>query len=179
MDEKSLRKLMIEKRASLSTFDLDLASEKVEKALLEIDGILDYDTYFVYKDFRGEIKTDGIISRLIKSGKRVLYPLLLEEMEAVESKDGIFVKDKFGVDVPQNYEILSSAVEVVITPLVAADTHLNRLGFGKGYYDKFFAKAPCLKIGICHDFQIVDALSPKPWDIPLDIIITEKRIITK
>ena len=179
MDEKELRKFMIEKRAKLSAFALDKASEKVENALFSIAGILDYSTYFVYKDFRGEIKTDGIISRLLSSGKIVTYPLLLEEMEAVESKDGVFIKDKFGVDVPQNYEILSSAVEVVITPLVACDTNLNRLGFGKGYYDKFFAKFPCLKIGICHDFQIVDTLSPKPWDIPLDIIITDKRIIRK
>ena len=177
MDEKALRKLMIEKRASLPSSCIVSASEKVENALFSFDGILNFDTYFVYKDFRGEIKTDSIISRLLSSGKKVVYPLLNGEMLAVESTDGIFVKDKFGVDVPQNYEVLTTMPDVVITPLVACDTRLNRLGFGKGYYDKFFAKAPCLKIGLCHDFQVVDALSPKPWDIPLNVIITDKRII--
>ena len=177
MTAKELRKFMIEKRNALPLSTLNIASEQVENALFSIDGILDFYTYFVYKDFRGEIKTDSIISRLLSNGKKVVYPLLKEEMLAVESKDGIFIKDKFGVDVPQNYEILSTMPDVVITPLVACDTNLNRLGFGKGYYDKFFAKAPCLKIGICHDFQVVDDLSPQPWDIPLDVIITDKRVI--
>ena len=127
MDEKELRKFMIEKRATLSSIALNEASEKVEKALSELDGILDYDTYFVYKDFRGEIKTDGIISLLLSKGKKVVYPLLFEEMVAVESKDGVFIKDKFGVDVPQNYEILSSMPELYRSSVFVITSNLFSL----------------------------------------------------
>lgn len=177
MDEKIIRKNLIEQRASLKNIEVESASKKVEELLFSLEGIMSYNTYFVYKSFRGEIDTDAIILRLKKAGKRVLFPLVKDEIVAIESTSDCFEKDKFGVSVPKFYKVFNGAPDVVITPLVACDKNLNRLGFGKGYYDRFFAKAPCLKVGICHDFQIVDALCPKSWDIPLDVVITDKRVI--
>lgn len=178
MDEKEIRKSLIKRREELSAFAVQSASKKVENTLFALQGVLDYDTYFVYKSFRGEIDTKRIIKRLKSAGKRVLFPLVQGgEMLAVESKTGEFVQDKFGVEVPKDYEVFVGMPSCIITPLVACDKNLNRMGFGRGYYDRFFAKAPCLKIGLCHDFQVLDALSPKEWDIPLDIIVTEKRVL--
>jgi 5-formyltetrahydrofolate cyclo-ligase len=72
-------------------------------------------------------------------------------------------------------------LDIVIVPAVAFDKKLNRLGYGGGYYDRFLQKINknTLVIGICFDFQIIDNLPTKEHDIKMDLIISEKRIISK
>jgi 5-formyltetrahydrofolate cyclo-ligase len=179
MDEKTLRKSIIKMRENLDKETLALSSKTITESLFDIKGFTEFSSYFVYNSFRGEVDTSEIINRLKSMGKTVLYPLTVgDSMYAVKPESENFIKDKFGVYVPEKYSIIDK-VDVVIVPLVACDTNLNRIGFGKGYYDRFLRNRKCLKIGICHDFQVVDEIDPKEWDVPLDIIITEKRIIRK
>lgn len=72
--------------------------------------------------------------------------------------------------------------DLVLVPLVAADRHGTRIGFGKGHYDKALArrraKGPVATIGICWDVQLSDtALPADPWDFPLDIVVTPSGLI--
>ena len=77
---------------------------------------------------------------------------------------------------------MARQLDVVIAPLVAFDESLNRLGMGGGYYDRTFAfrkrarvlRRPVL-IGVAYSFQRVDRLQPENWDVPLDVVITEKE----
>jgi len=179
MDEKTLRKNIIKMREDLDEATIRLSSAIITESLFSLKGFTEFSTYFVYNSFRGEVDTNEIINRLKILGKTVLYPLTKgDTMYAVKPEDNSFEKDKFGVYVPTNYSIFDS-VDVVIVPLVACDKNLNRMGFGKGYYDRFLRNRKCLKIGICHDFQVVDELCPKEWDVPLDVVITEKRILRR
>ena len=179
MDEKNLRKSIIKMRDGLDEATLSLSSATITESLFDIRGFADFSSYFVYNSFRGEAPTNEIINRLKSMGKTVLYPLTVgDTMYAVKPEGEKFEKDKFGVYVPEKYSIIDN-VDVVIVPLVACDKNLNRIGFGKGYYDRFLRDRQCFKIGICHDFQVVDEIDPKEWDVPLDIIITEKRILRR
>ena len=67
--------------------------------------------------------------------------------------------DKFGVVIPKNYTVIEN-VDVAFIPLVACDKNKNRIGFGKGYYDKFLQNKNCIKVGICYDFQVVESITP-------------------
>ncbi len=177
MNVKELRKSVIEKREKLSKEEWGFNSKTIENALFSLGGFTDFSSYFVYRSFRGEVDTNGIIARLESLRKTLLYPVTTQdEMYAVKSEGNSFIKDKFGVDVPANYTFFSNP-EVVIVPLVVCDTNCNRIGFGKGFYDRYLTNKSCLKIGICHDFQVLDKIEAQPWDVPLDIIITEKRVI--
>ncbi len=177
MDEQTLRKNIIRKRESLDETTRAVSSKIITESLFSLKGFTEFSSYFVYNSFRGEVDTIGIIKRLKSMGKAVLFPLTVGDiMYAVKPVDNNFEKDKFGVYVPTKYSIFND-VDVVIVPLVACDKNLNRMGFGKGFYDRFLMGRKCLKIGICHDFQVVDELKPKEWDVPLDVIITEKRVI--
>ncbi len=179
MDEKTLRKSIIKMRENLDKETLRLSSAIITESLFALDGFADFSSYFVYNSFRGEVDTNEIINRLKSMDKTVLYPLTVgDTMYAVKPESEKFEKDKFGVYVPSKYSIVNN-VDVVIVPLVACDKNLNRIGFGKGFYDRFLRDRQCLKIGICHDFQVVDEIDPKEWDVPLDIIITEKRILRR
>ena len=67
---------------------------------------------------------------------------------------------------------------MAIVPMLAVDEQGGRLGYGGGYYDRFFEEnREILKIGYAFDFQILDTVPTEETDIPLDIIVTDKQII--
>jgi 5-formyltetrahydrofolate cyclo-ligase len=99
------------------------------------------------------------------------------------------VKNKYNIDEPElacHNVVPTSTIDVILMPLVGFDSKGNRLGMGGGYYDRtlaftqltqFTQQIPIL-IGIAHDEQEVETLPFEPWDIPVDIIVTPKRILT-
>lgn len=88
-------------------------------------------------------------------------------------------KHRLGMHEPRSKLILSANhMDAIICPLVMVDLDGVRLGMGGGYYDRTFAKAKnCLKIAWCYDFQVTDRLPKQPWDMSVDIIITDQRLI--
>lgn len=77
-------------------------------------------------------------------------------------------------------DAIELAPDIVLTPLVAFDGALNRLGQGAGFYDRAFAKlADALRIGVAWSIQQIDHVPTDPWDAPLDAIITERSWITR
>jgi len=97
--------------------------------------------------------------------------------------------NRFGIPEPhlRNRRIrLPWALDLLLVPLVGFDARCNRLGMGGGYYDRTLAylrrrrhwHRPRL-IGIAHECQRVEALTPNPWDVPLDMIATETRIYSR
>lgn len=83
-----------------------------------------------------------------------------------------FVKGKFGIFEPVE-SIPIDKIDVAIVPLIAADYEFNRVGYGKGYYDRFFEKHDCLKIGLCYSVQVVDKIEADKTDVALDMLVTE------
>lgn len=85
----------------------------------------------------------------------------------------------FGLQVP-HADWAEVAPDVIVTPLVAFDPALNRLGQGAGHYDRAFAVHPdAWRVGVAWSIQQVPALAPDPWDVPLHAIITEKNWWTR
>lgn len=68
-------------------------------------------------------------------------------------------------------------IELIIVPGVAYDRDGNRVGRGKGFYDRLLARCRATTIGVGYDFQIVDAIDVDAHDAPVDIIITDHRQI--
>ena len=80
----------------------------------------------------------------------------------------------------ERFRQVETELEVVLLPLVAVDWSGNRLGHGTGYYDRTFAfrrdrDTPIL-IGLAHRFQVVESIEPSPWDVPVDLVVTETGI---
>ena len=70
--------------------------------------------------------------------------------------------------------------DVLVVPLLAFDDNLNRLGFGGGWYDRFFTLQPqSLKIGLAYEFQQTAKIPTEAHDVPLDMVITESQIFTQ
>lgn len=90
-------------------------------------------------------------------------------------KETQLVKSTLGIYEPMDAEEIH-ALDVLIVPLVAFDEQCNRLGHGKGYYDRYLEHYKGLKIGVAHECQKVEQVYACSHDVPLDMIITEEKI---
>ena len=70
-------------------------------------------------------------------------------------------------------------MEMIVVPAVAYDANGNRVGRGKGYYDRLLAESRAIKIGVAYDFQMVDEIETDDFDVPVDIVITETHTYTR
>ena len=69
-------------------------------------------------------------------------------------------------------------VDIVVLPALAVDENGNRLGYGKGYYDRYLQRHPRSKtVAFCYDFQIVQKVPCEAWDKRVDAIVTDKRVL--
>lgn len=85
----------------------------------------------------------------------------------------------FGLSQP-DADAAEVAPDIILTPLVAFDAALNRIGQGAGHYDRAFAAHPhARRIGIAFSVQQVARIDPDPWDMPLDAIVTEAGWLTR
>ncbi len=72
-----------------------------------------------------------------------------------------------------------SEIDLVIVPAVAYDRAGNRVGRGKGYYDRLLSRSRATTIGICYDFQLVDEIETDEFDIPVDFVVADGHPIIR
>ena len=139
-------------------------------------------TVFCYVSTDPEVNTRVIIDRLLSLGKTVLIPKIInrERMIAVryDGREQLRV-GQLGILTPENDSEWQSPIDLCITPGLGFTPDGNRIGYGKGYYDKWFAAHPhTARTALCYECQIVDAMPVTDTDVRVDQIITEMRIIS-
>lgn len=180
--KNELRREMKLKRRVLSKEETEKYSDVITQKLFLQKELQSARAVMTYASAFNEVSTDSITDELFRMGKRVAIPVSNIDTETITisylAGNDAFTKGAYGIREPKHIrEAKLADIDVIIVPALAFDLSCNRLGFGKGYYDKLLADFRGFKIGICYDFQIADTVFPAPHDIPMDIIITEKRII--
>lgn len=134
---------------------------------------------FVYLGSKNEPNTEEIVGLALMLEKVVCVPRVRgENMDAVViSPFTNFKTNKWGILEPVGCHAIDD-IDVCVLPLVAFDG-LKRVGHGKGYYDRYLAEHECYKIGLAFDCQKVENLQVDKFDVPLDCIVTEKRVVTR
>ena len=158
--------------------------EKKERLMTEnfLNAVLDENqkrkrSYLIYLSFSSEAQTDGLIDRLIKSGNKVYCPRLENgEMVAVEYNEDFSISS-YGIREPLG-QAFNGDIDCVVLPALAVDGKGNRLGYGKGYYDRYLKKhTQSKRIAFCYDFQVLDQVPCDEWDEKVEIVVTDKRIL--
>lgn len=159
--------------------DLLFKSEEVF-SVLEITGqFRDASTIFIYNAMPDEVSTAAFIDRWkheknfylpVVSGDHLVFRKLEENTKFKQSVIGVF--EPVGEDFTDFRK-----VDMVIVPGVAFDRRCNRLGRGKGYYDKFLSKIKALKVGVCFDFQLLDQIPADERDVKMDMLVSENDLI--
>ena len=130
-------------------------------------------SYYPYKD---EADISEINNRF-----PVSLPVTYDDlsMEAIRPAEDRYRINKLNIKEPDpDYGTIinKNDLDVIIVPLLGFDEKRNRLGHGKGYYDRFLKDLKALKIGVAFEAQKLDAVCIDEHDIPLDLIITEKEV---
>ena len=135
-------------------------------------------TILIYWATSDELPTQDIIARWCRE-KQMLLPAI-EGNKLVLKRylpDGKLIQKNLGIWEPDMSEKYEGKVDMVIVPGVAFDKRKNRLGRGKGYYDRFFRKQLPVKIGVGFDCQLVPRVPILKHDIPMDKIVTASHTI--
>lgn len=178
-------------RAKLSLQRAEIASEKgkeYSKRICEnLEKLATYryaDGYLMYYPLKNEVDVLEAIERILKKGKPLYFPRCekgsngIMDFYAVTSLEDL-ESGSFGVMEPKPgcQQVRSfSQNTVCIVPAIAFDKDGHRIGYGKGYYDRFLRRFGGTKIGVCFSELVYDRLPRGRYDSPVDIIITQKGV---
>lgn len=198
MEDKKLSGKQKVRSKYLSYRDSLTKSERLEKSrriwdnLKQEKSFINAEIILVYMDYRSEVMTTGLVEELLlMEGKRVYAPL-------VEGMDIAFYEIRSlselsagyqGIREPEGkWETLLTEQEMtshkcfLLVPGAVFDKELGRMGYGKGFYDRFlhkYGEASITKAGLAYECQLAKEIPIESHDIRMDMIVTEKQIIKK
>jgi 5-formyltetrahydrofolate cyclo-ligase len=184
MNKNNFRKKYLSLRTGISDEDLEDLSIAIANNSLKLP-IWEFSNYHIFLPIinKKEINTEFILHILQGKDKSILVPKVEnnKEMSHILLQDNTALKlSNYGIPEPiSGIEILPSKIDVVFVPLLAYDIKGNRLGYGKGFYDRFLEKcnSEALLIGISL-FEPELEIPNEKTDIPLNFCITPTKIYT-
>ncbi len=182
--KNALRRIVKEYRKSLEIKEKNVLDTRIFENLFSIDCFLDCETVLCYMSNNLEIDTNNIILKLFNQNKTVAVPKCIKGTRDMQ----FFVinsfkqteKCSFGIFEPLDKEcqkLNNLKNSVCIMPGLAFDKNGYRLGYGKGYYDRFLDKFDGIKIGLCYEKYLLNEIAHDFYDIKADIVVTENQIL--
>lgn len=134
-------------------------------------------TVLLYWSMDDEVQTHDFVNRWYKD-KTLLLPCVDGDELRLRRYTGpecMTAGEQFGIGEPTGPEFSDTdSIDIIIVPGVAFDLQGNRLGRGRGFYDRLLKTTPnAIKIGVAFDFQVVDQVPTEPLDVPMNLIISE------
>lgn len=177
--KQDIRKNVLNLRKQLTETEWELKSQMIEDKVVTHSFFLGSDTILCYVDYQNEVRTRGIIQTAWEQNKTVAVPKVEgNEMTfyVIRSFDDL-QKGYKGILEPISSEEFSSENVLVILPGSAFDKKRNRIGYGKGYYDKYLSRYPGFKtLAIGFECQLVDEIPAEEHDLKPSVLITEEHI---
>ena len=181
-EKVSIRSLALKKRQEIPPHIRGQKSLRIKENLFGLREFKDAKVVLFFASFRDEVETLGMIKEALDMGKMVYLPkvegdsLGIYEIEkASDLKAGYMGIPEPEADIDKKRDI--AQVDVIIVPGAAFDTEGNRLGYGKGYYDRLLRERGAPLIALAFEEQVFERLPREPHDVRMDIVVTEKRVI--
>lgn len=176
--KNAIRQYIKSLKAKLTPSEKSEQAEKVFQQLELTPEFQQANTIFLYWSLPDELPTHDFIHKW-KDLKTILLPVIEgDDIFPIrfESEKGM-QKGMLGIMEPDSKQKYVEDIQLILIPGIAFDQQKNRLGRGKGYYDRFLRESTALKIGICYDFQLLDTIPIWENDMKMDWIITPKIMI--
>ena len=183
-DKTAIRNQILEKRASLAPGVLDRAGITAAEKLVIMEEYINAQAVMVYMDFRNEVPTGRIIEQIRRSGRKLILPLtdrhfciIPYEIPAEGNISDYLITSTYGISEPSPAacrEAIIDSIDLIIIPGSVFDQYENRMGYGKGCYDRFLAALPqnAFKLALAYDFQVLPCIPADPTDVKMDKILT-------
>ncbi|EKQ52250.1 MULTISPECIES: 5-formyltetrahydrofolate cyclo-ligase [unclassified Clostridium] len=188
-NKKALRKEILIKRKNMNTTEKEKMDKMISDQLYESRYYKEATNIFIYISYDSEIDTKSIICKALKDNKRIYIPRTEFEtriMDAVEIKSfDNLIETNYGLLEPSKKDphINPNELDLIVVPGVAFDRNGGRMGYGAGFYDRFFKKIngdnikKITKLALAYSLQVLDKVPMSEQDVPVDFIITEKEFI--
>lgn len=185
MDKSELRKDISEKRELLDETIVKNASETILTTLQSLSDIKTSKAILSYMPKGNEVDIKPLNQWILDQGKILCLPRVISQTEmevrVITNVNNGLKKSSYCIFEPtDSHELIDIGnIDLILVPGVAFDKSGNRMGHGKGYYDRFLArcKDSTTFIGIAYSFQVFDTILSDQYDVKMDRIITEKYTI--
>jgi len=182
--KKEIRKAIRELKKSISQEERYALSISIEEKIINQPEMSQAQTILLYYSLPDEVNTELLLQKLSnrrEGDKRVILPVV--------DGESLILKEYIPSEIAQGYQNISeptgddcidpAEIELAIVPGVAFDTKCNRMGRGKGFYDRLIPYLKCKTIGLGFGFQVIESIPCDHFDKPLDKVVTEKEIYEK
>ena len=165
MDKKQIRSEVLKKRDNLPKEFIKKYSEDIFNKLIISPIYKDAKVIMSYMNFKGEVDTSFINNHILKNGKTLILPKMLEDNDLAgviyDPSKKFNDNNSFKIKEINGTSIDIKKIDLIIIPGVAFDLNGNRVGFGKGYYDKFLKNYSSLIVAPYYEFQLYENV---PWE---------------
>jgi len=173
-----LRARLAAAREALPAAEAAARSERIRRHLLEVPEVRRARSVFAYVSCGNEVDTRALIAGLIDAGKTVCVPRIagdgIMEAHCLRRLEDLGA-GKYGIPAPVLPSPFEGTPDVALCPGVAFGPRGERLGRGKGFYDRFLALHPrSIAIGLAYGFQVVEDVPATPEDRRMHILVTEE-----
>lgn len=181
MDKTSFRKKLIQKRKNIDKEKKSIFDREISRKIICSDFFEKAERVLVFASTDDEFDTRYIIERCRLLYKRVYYPLCLDRegnMKFMKTDSaGDLQNGMYGIPEPKPYcrEYVPMPNDIIIVPCLSVDKNGYRIGYGKGYYDRFLKNFNGTSICPCYDELLADELPSDENDIKINIIITQSK----
>jgi 5-formyltetrahydrofolate cyclo-ligase len=175
IQKAALRKHLLEKRDATSAELRDILSERIHQNLKRITSFTNSQNIACYFPIGSEIDTHNIMLDMLEQDKNLLLPRIVNnnlEFCIVPNLEKL-EKGSFEIMEPRDSCKKAEKINCVLIPTVGVSKSGVRLGYGKGYYDRFLSSTDAVKISLTYSKQIVKSIPSDSHDIKIDWIVTE------
>ncbi|MBI1884433.1 MAG: 5-formyltetrahydrofolate cyclo-ligase [Chlamydiae bacterium] len=183
VSKENIRKTFLEARKNLSEDERRFKNLAIQERFLSLEIYRAAKKIFFYCSKSSEVDTLVLIQEALKAGKKVALPLCLSndllEARYIEDLERDCERGNFGILSPKKSTLkaVKDELECWVIPGIAFDLSGNRLGWGRGFFDRYLAdlKPSQKKIALVYEVQIAPALPVDLHDVKMDVLVTEKR----
>ncbi|MEW6042637.1 MAG: 5-formyltetrahydrofolate cyclo-ligase [Thermoproteota archaeon] len=179
-EKSSLRKLLLGKRDSLSADFIDIASKKIQKNLKKVQEYQAAKTVAAYYSIGSEVRTHDILQDILSNGKTLALPRVEDDhlvfCKVLRFED--LEKGEFGIMEPKQNCPQIDEFDVILVPAIAMTKGGQRLGYGRGYYDRFLADRKSSTIALTYSRFVVKNIPSSKNDVVIQWVVTEDDVIS-
>ena len=165
---------MLERRNKLNSLEIAKRSKSIQEFVINSKEFQQAKVVGAYFAFGSEVTTELIIEQAKTLVKKIALPRVEEdkitfyELSSIKS----LIRGRFGIMEPPP-SVPISEIDILVVPGIAFDKTGNRLGYGKGYYDRLMSGKQTFSIGLAYSFQLLENLPYDRYDKRLDAVASE------
>ena len=183
-----LRKEVLKRRSALTASEVATKSKAILDRLLTLEAYRSASFIMTYLNFRNEVETTMLVQEAMADGKKIVVPVtdmvnrrLIPSL--VEHFPGDLEVGTMNILEPKGNALRLCNplwIDLVIVPGVVFDLQCYRIGYGGGFYDRFLPliRPGAVTVGLAFELQIVERFEHGQYDVPVDYVLTEDRVIS-